>query len=150
MEDKDKNRITIRGVAFIKNKMQTNMMQWADLFNSFKVVAEPIELGYVIQVHDGVELKDVDTNTLNLFEMGLEMAKNEFADRLVVCHIQSVEFDDVIYKNKKILPYVCRDVSVISDGKKFGLVVDIVKKMCPGVKIHEGDVRKIKYLEWDN
>lgn len=146
----DKNKITIKGVASIKNKLMTDIMQWADMFEPFKVAAETIEVGYVIQVCGGVKLNGVNINASNFFKIGLEMAKNEFSDNLVLCHIQSVEFRDVIYKNKNVPPYVHQNVSVISDGKKFGLVVDIVKQLCPGIKIHEGDLRKIKYLEWGN
>ena len=134
-------KIDIIGIAAINNKLMTQWMQACDVFEPFKVVAEKLELHYVVETDEIFDIRD-------FISKGLEFAKAEFGDKIVYAHIQSVQRRDVKILNKSVIPIVDPEISVISDGKKWGLVVDEIKNLCDGLLIEEGEIRKIKSMSW--
>lgn len=123
----------------------TRFMQYADMFEKFKVAAIPVELHYVLK-YEG------DKRTVNdlygLIEKGLHFAELEFGDKIVFCHILSVEQDELTIQNKNILPIFSREISVVSDGDKWTLLVNIVRHFCKGIEIEEAETRRIASLRW--
>jgi len=140
-----KKQIDIIGVASIKNDKMTKFMQHADLFQSYKVLAELIEVHYTLTYEGEDESLD---KLRSHFNTGLGFAQIEFEKDLIYCHIQYVQQGDIKIENKSVVPFVTPDVSVTSDGTTFGLVIDQIKHFCPGIKIEEGEIRKIKSLSW--
>lgn len=143
-----KKTISIKGIAFIKDAKITALMQASDVFESFKVIAEIVELQYDLSYE-----RDVAFNVDELskyFQMGLDLAKQEFEDNLVMCNITQIEQDDVTVKNdKKLLPIIDPTVSVVSNGEKWELLVNAVTEFCPGIIIEEGETRKIKSVRYE-
>ena len=137
-------KITISGVASIKDPKITKFMQACDIFESYKVAAALLEINYV--------LEDVKEETLdglrNYFQHGLALAKIEFEDKLVFCHIQQVQQGDVKIENTSVIPIVDPNVSIVSDGENWGLLVNHVKHFCKGIEIEEVEIRKIKSMTW--
>ncbi len=142
-----KNKIDIIGVASILDPKMTKWMHATDYFQAYKVVAVLIEVHYQLE-YEG-EDKTID-ELRNLFQYGLDMAKKEFVEKLVFCHIQKVSQNDISVENKSVVPVFNPDVSVVYDGEKNteALVVKILEYFCPGIKIEEGEIRKIKSLTW--
>lgn len=122
----------------------TDFMQACDVFEKFKVVGSFIELQYVIETDENFSNDELK----KFIKMGLAFAKAEFEKNLVYAHIQHIQFDDVKIENTSEVPIVDPEISVVSDGEKWGLVVDQIKSLCKGIEIEEGEIRKIKSMTW--
>lgn len=135
-------KITIKGIAIIRNPTMTAFMQAADLFERFKVVGDIINLHYEYE-EDGEANGDV------AIVVGQTAMKNQFKDKLIFGYIQTAEYKsgDVVVKhtNKILAPVFDNNISVVSTGKKWCLLVDVLKKF-PELEYEEGEVRKIKTL----
>ena len=143
-----KKTIIVKGIAFIKDPKITALMQASDVFESFKVIAEIVELQYNMSYEKEVSISAEELP--KYFQAGLDLAKEEFGDNLVMCNITQIEQDDVIVKNnKKLLPIIDPTVSVVSNGEKWELLVNAVKEFCPGIIIEEGETRKIKSVRYE-
>jgi hypothetical protein len=138
-----KIKIEIIGVASIQDIKTTQFMQCCDMFEKFKVAAELINLHYVLE-YTGEAEKDLST----YIQHGIDLAKVEFEKSLVFAHVQEVRQGEHTIRNISTVPYVDPEISVVSNGEKWGLVVDMIKSFCPGIKIEEGEIRKIKSLTW--
>lgn len=140
-----KRSITISGVAIVKDKKRTQFMQYVDIFPPYKVVAGIVELKYIYEYEGGT----IDPeNMKKLVGLGHKLAEHEFEKNLVFCYITTILHNEIQIVNSSIEPTFDPEVSVFSDGKKWCLLVDVVKKLCPGIKIFEGEVRKIQHLEF--
>ena len=139
-------KITISGVASVQNSSMTKFMQACDIFEPFKVAAVLLEINYVLE-NASTKSKSIE-ELREYFDEGIKLARVEFGNDLVFCHIQQVQQDDIKIENTSVVPFVVPNVSVVSDGEEWGLVVNHIKHFCKGIKIEEGELRKIKSLTW--
>lgn len=139
-------KIEIKGVAsVVLDKRMNKFMSAMDLCPPYKAYATLLSICYVIELKEELPLEELK----KLFDTGISLAHTEFGEGLVFCHIQSVKQNDIeIHNVRHALPYCSRQISLVSDGEKEGLVVNYLKRFCEGIVIEEGDVRRVVSLSW--
>ena len=138
-----KGDVLIKGVAILQDKNRTSFMQAADVFGSYKVVGERISLQYVLRHDEGEKPYDEPGC---YYVIGMSSAKQEFGDKLIFSYITGIEVDGKFTPNRIIPPFNNKEVSCISDGKNFFLLVDWLKSSFPELKLTEGEVRRINKI----
>ena len=132
-------KVKITGFAIIKDPMMTKIMQAADVFEKHKVVANMIDINYVI------EEKELLSENKMYAILGHKAMLKQFMPNLVFGYIHQIEVDDVVLKNDIMVPYVDNTISVFSAGQKWGLLVDVLKSY-KELEYEESDLRKIKSI----
>ena len=114
---KDKFTVELVGRALISNPMMTRFMQRVDIFSHSKVVYEDLELCYQITATGEVTKSQSD-----LRKLFVSCAKKEFGDNLI------------LLIGEKAPLFINPNVQVISNGKSWIRLIDVVKTYYPNLE----------------
>jgi hypothetical protein len=135
-------KIIIKGFAISKDPTLTTFMQAADMFENFKVLGKQLNICYKIEDEEPL------TDLQGYFIITHQTMLKEFGKNLVFGYIQQIVIDEnAIIKNNIIPPYFDKNISVISTGQKWGLLVDLVKSF-KELTFEEAELRKIKSISF--
>ena len=128
--------------------MRTQFMQAADVFEKFKILGERLSICYEIKPEDDPQYE----NIVNYIIDGIKAAQQEFGKNLIFIHITGIEKQTESGKtftnNTTIVPFFNKDISVISNGKQWFLLVDFIKGAAPELRVTEGPVRTISEISF--
>lgn len=115
----------VKGRSFVINSQLTSFMQAADIFDRHKVAYQDLALCY--ECDDSLDEYNPDV-LLQVF------ASEEFGNDLII----------LLNKENKPL-YINNNVQVISDGKKWSKLIEVLKKICPDTEFeHDQYYKNIK------
>jgi hypothetical protein len=124
---------TLKGNALIIDKVRTQFMQYADVFDKAKVVVQSIELNYTI--------KDCDPALIpNKEAVLLEAALQEFGKDGIA-----------LLFGRNIPLYINPNVQCVSDGKRWGRLIDMCEQYYSDVEFeHDNRFMNISIKSQDN
>lgn len=125
MDNTENKPTKFRLVAIVGDKLKTNFMQAADVFEQGKVLGEPVEFSY---------------GALNFTkEEAIAQLRDVLSEKFIVSFISA--------EDDKVLPYVNTDVRVVSNGNKWGILADWIRKEYPHLEVITDEYKFIKEVK---
>lgn len=129
MSETQKYEIVVECVVIDIDNFMTDLMQAADVFESFKVVGRIRNTEIIMTTEDPSVFKQ--TTMLKLLASVHKSNKEEVA----FFHVVSIRMGQHVILNDRYRPYVKEGVGVVSDGDKWFLLTHFMIKILSGTGI---------------
>ena len=134
--------------VILGDKQKTKFMQACDVFESSKVLGEFDDDGglieAIIEFKEGEEVSlERAGKAINTLKLAFEQEGSKIVTLIHLSHI--MKGNSIIPNDETIAPYVNKKVRMVSNGKKFGMLHDLLKGI--GLKVTTNEHMYIQTAE---